>query len=88
MDMLNGVYPCLEKPAFLVWFMASVTALITQKERTVNAARKVLMTRPGGRLQLKTPLNAEDVIVTDMRKSVDLIPPCLLHLVMLAVESV
>lgn len=40
-------------------FMASVTALITQKERTVNAARKAIMTRPGGLLQLKTPLNAE-----------------------------
>lgn len=39
--------------------MGSVTALITQKERTVSAARKVIMTRPGDRPQLRIPLNAE-----------------------------
>ena len=40
-------------------YMVSVIAPITQKERTVNAARRATMTRPGGRLQLRTHLNAE-----------------------------
>ena len=39
--------------------MGSATALIIQKERTVNTVRKVIMTHPGDRPQLRIPLNAE-----------------------------